>query len=753
MFEFFFKYPQHIWSSGTLEFARAWPLPVGFIALAAFVFLCLLFIARQPLSMGRKVTVVFLQAITGAAVLFMLWQPVLSVEEVKPGDNTIAYVLDNSESMYFIDGDGEKARLASVSQPLIDSAEDLASTFTAQWYIASDSLQAMDDPLDRPAPSNQSALADSLASLMGNISNQSLAAVVMVSDGADNVGNMDSDWWQQIKSAGIPVHVLGVGAEALGDDIELTDVSMVERAAPKTPVRALLRIRHGLSGKARIRVHAGASLLHAQDIELSDAQNETVASVEFNSGEEGIYELRFSVQAVDVTETNRINNAQPRMLEVAYQPQRILYVEGEPRWEYKFIRRALDDHQELAVVSLLRTSPNKYYRQGVSDANELKDGFPATREELFAYDAVIIGSLEAAVLNTNQQANLRDFVSQRGGSLLMIAGSSGLGDGGWGRSLVSEALPVRLTSRTDTKTYVRSPATALLTQQGLRTEWLRLDIDQEQNIIAWQSLPPVSDYQTVESTKPGAVTALSAISEDGTTPLLVWQRYGQGYSYVLSTAGTWRWQMRLPSEDQRHESFWKQFLQRITETTVPRVTFDAEQTVLRDIEDLDITVVARNDNFEPLEVSTLPATLTLPDGTRSELSLLPDLSEPGRYRSSVQLSESGPVKLSINLEPAGESGMASDGAVMERWWVRESGTAEFFNAVQNQTFLNRLASETGGQYFTLATLNGLNDALLTANSAQRTMQQLPLWNMPVLFFILLLAKLVEWMLRLRWKRL
>jgi len=111
------------------------------------------------------------------------------------------------------------------------------------------------------------------------------------------------------------------------------------------------------------------------------------------------------------------------------------------------MRRALSSVSGLELVSLLRTSPNKLYRQGVKDASELQDGFPVTREALFAYDALIIGSLEAAYLSPEQQRNIQDFVRVRGGTLLMLAGKNGLADGGWARSPVAQALPAGLDGR------------------------------------------------------------------------------------------------------------------------------------------------------------------------------------------------------------------------------------------------------------------------------------------------------------------
>ena len=81
---------------------------------------------------------------------------------------------------------------------------------------------------------------------------------------------------------------------------------------------------------------------------------------------------------------------------------RILYLEGEPRWEMKFIRRAAEEDRSLLLASILRTTENKTYRQGIANPKELEEGFPARPEELFGFQGLIVGSVEAAYFTPAQ---------------------------------------------------------------------------------------------------------------------------------------------------------------------------------------------------------------------------------------------------------------------------------------------------------------------------------------------------------------
>src|SRR5690606_33001092 len=205
-----------------------------------------------------------------------------------------------------------------------------------------------------------------------------------------------------------------------------------------------------------------------------------------------------------------INNTQLRPMEVPRERRHVLYIEGEPRWEYKFIRRALDNNPSVRLASLLKTTANKFYRQGVETGEELADGFPTDEETLFGYDALMIGSFEAAALTPEQQRMIADFVSRRGGGLLMLGGRRGLADGGWGSTVLADVLPAKLPVPDTAATFIRFQAKVHLTRDGARSLLTRLERDDEANVASWAEMPDVMDFQYLDEPKPGAVTLLEA---------------------------------------------------------------------------------------------------------------------------------------------------------------------------------------------------------------------------------------------------
>src|SRR5204863_505153 len=171
-----------------------------------------------------------------------------------------------------------------------------------------------------------------------------------------------------------------------------------------------------------------------------DGESATVR-VRFSTSDAGPRVFKFRVPPQPNEQVVQ-NNTREALIEVSDRKERILYFEGEPRPEANFARRAVDEDKNLQVVILQRTAQDKYLRQNVSGPEELIGGFPATREELFAYRGVILGSVEAESFTPEQLRMLADFVNKRGGGLLVLGGRRSFAEGGWVGTPVGEVLPV-----------------------------------------------------------------------------------------------------------------------------------------------------------------------------------------------------------------------------------------------------------------------------------------------------------------------
>lgn len=738
MFEFFFKYSRADYARSELVFTADWPgwslLLVAVVAVLGIS--AMLWRHRDRASPLQLASVWLLQlamlAIAGAVLL----QPALQTEQLRPGENSVALVVDRSASMAY----GGEARRFDIAVDSLDSAISGNDELTALRYaVAGSAERTTDFGLVQP-DGETTDLAAALVEIIDGARSQSLAAVILASDGIDTSGAIPAEQLAAIAALGVPVHTIGSGREQMPEDLELMQVVTPGKALPGSTIPARVTIRHDREGEARIRVYDGDEILATRAVALPADASATTAVIDIDLREAGYHPLTFSVDGA-ADEPERRNNTRSTLVRVEEQQFDVLYFEGEPRWEYKFMRRAMDPDGDVRLASLLRVSPNKFYRQGLQSAEQLQDGFPTTRDALFGYEAIIIGSIEAASFSEDQLALIEAFVSERGGTLLMLAGPNGLGDGGWGQSAIADLLPARLPP-SNVESFHRIKVPVRLTPQGADTEMLHLAGADEDNQAAWSDLPEIADYQDIGGLKPAASTLLDVQTATGRQPLLVTQPFGRGHAYILATGGTWRWQMSLPLEDQRHETFWQQLVRALVSRAPPGISLTADGGA----SSVRLRAEFRDGAYRPLDGIRVSAVVSHEGGESFSLDLPPSPDEAGIFAADVPLDAPGSWYFEAIAERDGEPLHTARASVYS-----ESGNAEHFNIRRNAALLRRLSDATGGRYFEAGNLDGL-DELLRYSSAGITERVLrPVWDAPALFLLLLLVKFGEWLLRRRWR--
>jgi len=747
MFEFFFKYSRATYERAELVFASGWPvwLLVALIAAAAVVVGIAIWYRRAGLGLVRATVLGALQTALVAGVLVLLWRPALVTQTLRPQENSVAVLLDTSGSMLY--GNEDSSRLQQAVDALSRNAlPALESQFTVNLFsFANDVLEL--SSLDKvPPPGPVTHIGDALLNVLRGAQSGAIAAVVLVSDGADNSVDYDAAKIAEIASFGVPIHTVGVGEETMPNDLELEDVQLPSVGLAGSTVSAQVSIRHSGASLAQLKVYDGDAILTSESIQLPGSTGVTTRWVDIDVGAAGVRDLKFALDALP-NETNVINNSRLRPMEVPEQRRHILYIEGEPRWEYKFIRRAIDENPAVRVASLLKTTPNKFYRQGIESPDELVNGFPTEELALFRYDGIMIGSFEAAALTPPQHDMIREFVSRRGGTLLMLGGRRGLTDGGWGPTSVAEVLPVRL-PELEGPSFIREPAKAMLAPLGLTSAMTRLEADDEANKAAWEGLPDLADFQTVGELKPGAETLLEARFMGDTKPLLVHQRYGLGNVYVLATGGTWRWQMQLPHEDQRHETFWRQFLQAAATTAPQPVTLTSDRVFYGDESTVVLRAEVRDKSYKPASDAAVSLEVSDGMGPPTTVPMTPVAGERGLYEAVYDTAHTGVFRFQAIAKTGDEELGRAQFAVR-----REDGVIEHYHVQQNRALLERLSAATGGTYFAVDDVSKLPEAVSFSEAGSVERQVLDLWNIPLAFMLLLLLKSAEWLLRLYWGRL
>jgi len=757
MFEFFFKYPMPVFSKGKFVLLGAWPgwvlllLIVACVAGLAVLIWSRLGQAAPAISRWRAGAVWLLQSLLIATVLVLLWQPAITVAELASQQNVIAVVLDDSRSMAIADSgsDGKQPREAVAQKALEDGVlAGLQKKFQTRLYRL-DSRVAQTATLKEIQPAAPAThLNDGLRQLAADTSDLPVGAIVLLSDGSENSmdgsGDVALETINILRNRRLPVHTVGFGKEQLARDVELSDVRVAARAMADSRIPATVTFhQRGYAGtKALLVVRDGAKTLGSREITLAADGTTQLETVFFAPGAAGVKSLHFSLGPL-AGEENTANNAISRLLGVTDDKRRILYVEGEPRWEYKFIRRAEDDDKLVQVASMLRTTENKIYRQGISSPHELENGFPVRPEDLFSYSAIILGSVEVGYFTPLEQELLREFVDRRGGGLLFLGGRFALGEGGWGGSTLAELLPTFLPNSRNT--FHRDPATVELTAAGSDSPITRLMDDPAKNVDRWKKLAYLMDYQDAGTPKPGA-TVLAQMNAGGRKlPLLVTQDYGRGRTAVMATSGSWRWQMSQPLGDPAHDLFWQQLLRWLVLESPAQVVVTAPTQTLMDDGHIQLSASVRDKEYLPAPDAKVTAHLIGPDGLSVMLDMAPAADSPGTFNASWTAEKPGSYLAEVTAQRKSDNLGAGTFP-----FERIDGVAENFHPTQNRELLQKLASETGGRYWRPDELGRLPNEISYSDAGISVRDIKELWNMPVVFLWLLLLMAAEWLLRRKW---
>jgi uncharacterized membrane protein len=630
----------------------------------------------------------------------------------------------------------------------------LAEKFKVRQFKFSNAIERIGDLGQLGGQGQQTNLPLALEQTVRETAGLPLSAVIVISDGASNSEENTSanfaSTLSSLRARGVPVFTVGVGEMKLDGDIELARATAPARVIAGSTVTAELLVRaNGQAQKTvKIDVTEDNHLLRSQHVPVQ-TDSTTVAKITFTPSSPGLHRYRF-VAEPDPGEPIGDNNTQEILIEVADSRPKILYVEGEPRWEYGKLRRVLEDEKNLILVSVLRSADGKFYRQGIEKSEELSGGFPKSEEELFAYDAIIIGSLEATFFSFDQLRVLEQFVARRGGTFMAIGGPKAFNAGGYTETPVADLLPVVLNrepaSGGESQTFFAQPSS-----RGRDHPAARLEDDPDANSKAWEKMPAISIPEVVTETKPGATVILegrSATEKDRSVPLLVEQRYGRGRTLALLGADTWRWRMMLEFKNKSYETFWRNLLRHLVGSVRRRVEATTQRNFYGQGEQVQMRVEVADEKYNSVRDAQVSARISTPTGQVSDIPFKP-VTDGGfeGYSGLFPAAENGIHNVEVTVRAAGDKA-GSIGTVLSSFLVGDLNL-ESRNADQNRELLRRISADTGGTYYPLDQTHNIAEDIAQVEGGNSVRETRDLWDMPINFLLAIGLAAAEWFIRKR----
>ncbi|MCP3914719.1 MAG: hypothetical protein GY711_04065 [bacterium] len=717
-----------------------------------------------------------------AALLLCLTEPLVRDVRAQPGANRLLVLVDDSQSIGIQDAGAALSRPESVRALLADEAPwaiRAAQDFEVHRFAFGARLRSIEGARELQFDGGESALFGALARLVERDAGQPVAGIVLVTDGVATDAAPDDFAWDRLP----PVHAVSI-AGAPAPDVGIGRAEVNQTNFEQSPVTLRTEVVHHASAGERIVVQLADDAGTVLDTQVVTADDTGILKLDFDAPAEAsgvhFYTVAASLESDPDSsdEATASNNARTVAVDRGSGPFRVLYVAGRPNWEFKFLRRALDEDSEVDLVALLRIArqqpkfsfrdgadrrnqlwdgfDNKdadageqydepvFTRIGTRDEFELRGGFPRLAAELFEYDALVIDDLEASFFTRDQMTLIETFVAQRGAGFLVLGGESSFVKGGYAKTPLGDLLPVYLDG-VPARGHASPAARLALTREGWLEPWVRLRSTEVAERARLASMPGFRTVNRAGDVKPGGIVLVEAEDATGAKrPAFATQNFGRGRAAAMLVADLWRWD--LGREDPGTSDLgtaWRQIVRWLVSDVPRRVELELTESADDEAGTATLLASVRNEAFETVDDARVVLEIVPPDGVSFELDAEPGRDEVGTWEASFTPRVAGAYRARLVALGADGSELGQD----EAGWVHEPALAEFRRLGGDEALLNEVVSKTGGTHVEPDELVDFVAGLASGEVPVTEERLDPLWHRWWMMAFAILCLCAEWGVR------
>ena len=683
-------------------------------------------------------------------LVFLLLEPVRTIEEKPDEEANIAFLIDNSGSMGVKD---PVSRFSLVKEflkgPLV---EGLKEKYNLLFFaFASTFRRATTEEILQSVPQGKATdIGQALSGLEEELRGQRLAGIFLLTDGAHNVG---IDPLLVTEKIGTPIFSVGVGNPQKFKDLQISEVQVSDFVFKNIPAEIGVKIKsYGFENKEiSVILKKEAEILQTKKIRLPEEESEITLSLHFTPRSLGFSHYTVSLPSYN-GEISFANNRKDFTLQVLRDKIRILYICGQPSWEYKFLRTALKSDPGIELVSfiILRNPENI----SVVPENQLSlIPFPTTEiftKEIFNFDLLIFENFTYTRFGIPKMYldNIRKFVMETGGGFLMIGGDNSFALGRYKGTAVEEILPVEME---DVSGNIIDGKFKMLARETTHPI-LKLSDNPGENSKIWAAMPELDGCNRLLRPKPDAIVLgvhpLIKNKYGNLVILAVWEK-GKGRVMSVASNSTWRWRFQARARGgtgSHYEQFWHQAVHwlvkspqlKLVHLSTDKKTYTKGEKIL-----LSATVFDRY--YRPSEHGRVYLELVDPSGTRIDLGSAAPKDRRGEYGTDYLALQEGKYTFTATAwegsQVLGRDTVSCKVAIPSLEWE---------NAQLNEPLLRELADLTGGKYFHISNIRSeeiiLPEVRKTAPVVKRVVA---VWNNPSIFLIFCILLGIEWYIRRR----
>jgi len=630
---------------------------------------------------------------------------------------------------------------APVIKELSQSLDISYHSFGASPQMISDqSVINEEDLKSLEATAPATSIASSLAAVAKSSATQP-AGIVLMTDGIDNSSSrLSESVLQDLGARGIPVFPIPIGLEQ-PDDVSIRNIVMQEVAfsGDQVPVQVQLLSKGYEKRTASLSVRLNDRQVSKKRIRLRGGLQ--FEDIEFNVDlyQKGAARVAIEIEPFD-DEVSLANNRVVRSVRVVNEKVNVLYIEGNNRWEFRYLSAILKRDPRLNTTFIASSAGPEFAR----NSPEHIERFPSSREKAFQYDLVILGDVDPEFFTPEELGLLEELIRDRGGSLLVLCGPMHT-PMSFAGTPIETMLPVRFDADGEWE-HTSESVYPVLTPEGRSSMVMLLENETAANDRIWSRVAPLDHLPPLIGAKPGA-TVLATLSDtsEGSQryPLVAWQRYGTGKCLSLATDRLWR--LRFKTGDKYHWRVWSQSIQFLTLSRLmgehKQIRLETDRTIYEVGDQVRLYAHVLDEEFEPVIQQSFEISVNGVDGNalKEQIRLQPDRMTKGLYEGYFTPPLAGRYRLEAN---------ENDQPV--------SNTTEFQVASVNRELsdtnmrlesLERIAALTGGRCLTIEDLPMLGSMLNVEPIITTVRSERPLWDNGLVAALLIGLLGMEWIFR------
>lgn len=775
-------------------FLPGWAVVLGIgivIGVTVFVYLRM----TQPIQPRYRFLLIAMRVSAASILLCCLLAPVIIEKKDITPPTHLSILVDTSKSMNLVDpsmSETSLSRLSQVNQLLFNGQkrflQDLRDRFEVHLYPFDTGLHQstlLPEDLDveaLPAFEPNGALTDirtAVREAAAAWKGQNTAGILLITDGGHNSGQFPLE---DVTALDVPIYAIGVGSAEPPKDIQIQhiDYTPIAYTNHESIIRVTI-VQTGYTGKTTrlsLREMTRKTLVDTATLTFSQSQNtmppstttKQVVELKLTPQVEGNFQYTVELPVLD-GELTEANNQKTFSLKVVKAKLNVFYLEGRPRWEYTYLKRALQRDPDIeATCAILLKNKSKRFPPAGSVLSRL-DGyypqttptsetprFPETQTQLSEYDVLILGDLGEEHLTTAQQRAIVDFVEVQGKSVIFLPSRRMLGMNGLRNTELAQLLPIDIPRngcrRHDTEFIVQP------TPSGMFHPMLQLmDAQQNQtstlvsnNAAAWRNMPALARSFTGFRLRGGATPLMETGKGD---PILILQRTGLGKSLLIAAEGLWNWDFGVNTfKDTAYQDlysrFWAQALRWMATNTDDEklhLTTDADSYAIGDT--ATVTAYLYSEAYRTTQTdATVQFEVVPPEGAPFQLQIRgiteTDTDTGNLYSAQFSLLQNGTYSIRATARTANQT-LGKDRIDIHV----HPQLAELEAPQLNEDLLKELTSETDGTYFAIADAEALPENVAKVQNSVFVDAERELWSHPLILITVVGLLGTEWFLRKR----